>query len=108
MAEGFIPVLLKEDPRYFRRGTGSIKGRIWYAATRVTVTKTDKGGSTFNFPEFLGNGITAAIGNAYYPDEVGFTPTMARMFTQIGTDSFSNVLKEFWPDFKRKILKRDK
>jgi hypothetical protein len=106
MTEGFMPVLLKEDPRYFRRGSGSIKSRLFYAATRIAVAKTDKGAPTFNFSEFLGNGITAAAGNAYYPDEIGFTPTMTRMFTQIGTDSFSNVLKEFWPDFKRKILKK--
>ena len=80
-----------------------MKSRIAYAASRVAFAKTDKGAPTFNFSEFLGNGITASIGNAYYPDEVGFTPTMARMFTQIGTDAFSNVLKEFWPDVKKKV-----
>jgi hypothetical protein len=106
MTEGFMPVLLKEDPRFFRRGTGRFWSRTLHAASGVVISKTDKGTSTFNFSEFLGNGITASIGNAYYPDEVGFTPTMARMFTQIGTDAFSNVLKEFWPDFKRKVLKR--
>jgi hypothetical protein len=106
MTEGFMPSLLHEDPRYFRRGTGRFWSRVFYAARGVAVTKTDAGKPTFNFSEFVGNGITASIGNAYYPDEVGFTPTMTRMFTQIGTDSFSNVLKEFWPDFKRKFLKR--
>jgi hypothetical protein len=106
MTEGFIPVLTREDPRYFRRGTGKFWSRTFHAASAVVVAKTDKGAPTFNFSEFLGNGITASIGNAYYPDEVGFSPTMARMFTQIGTDAFSNVLKEFWPDFKRKVLKR--
>ena len=105
MTEGFIPILLREDPRYFLRGTGSIKSRILYAATRVIIAKTDKGVSTFNGGEFLGNGITAAVGNAYYPDEVGFSPTMVRMFTQIGTDAFSNVLKELWPDVKKKFIK---
>ncbi len=105
MTEGFIPVLLHEDPRYFRRGTGSKKGRILYAASRVAIAKTDKGNPTFNFAEFLGNGITASIGNAYYPDEVGLTPTLSRMFLQIGTDAFSNVLKEFWPDVKKKFFK---
>lgn len=70
------------------------------------MAKTDKGTPIFNFSEFLGNGITAAVGNTYYPDEIGFSPTMARMFTQIGTDAFSNVLKEFWPDVKKKLLKR--
>jgi hypothetical protein len=106
MTEGFMPVLLKEDPRFFRRGTGRFWGRVIRAASGVVISKTDKGTTTFNFSEFLGNGITASIGNAYYPNEVGFTPTMARMFTQIGTDAFSNVLKEFWPDFKRKVLKK--
>jgi hypothetical protein len=107
MTEGFLPVLLKEDPRFFRRGSGKFWGRVARAASGVVISKTDKGNATFNFSEFLGNGITASIGNAYYPDEVGFGPTMERMFTQIGTDAFSNVLKEFWPDFKHKVLKRD-
>jgi len=106
MTEGIFPVLLKEDPRFFRRGTGKFWGRVVRAAGGVVIAKTDKGTPTFNFSEFVGNGLTAAIGNAYYPDEVGFTPTMARMFTAIGTDAFSNVLKEFWPDFKHKVLKK--
>ncbi len=106
MTEGFMPVLLHEDPRYFRRGYGKFWGRVYHAATAVVVAKNDKGSPVFNFSEFLGNGVTASVGNAYYSDGVGFTPTMARMFTQIGTDSFSNVLKEFWPDFKRKVLKK--
>lgn len=107
LVEGFLPVVLKEDPRYFRLGKGSIKGRIVRAASQVVISKTDSGHRTFNVSEWLGNGMTAAIGNAYYPSEVGFTPTMARMFTQIGTDAFSDVLKEFWPDFKHKVLKKN-
>ncbi len=103
MTEAIMPSLLREDPRYFRRGTGSFKGRLAYAASRVAIAKTDKGNPTFNFSEFLGNGTVASIGNSYYPDARGFAPTMQRMFTQIGTDAFSNVLKEFWPDVKRKL-----
>ena len=106
MTEAIMPTLLHEDPRYFRRGHGSIGGRIGYAVSRVAVAKTDHGNPTFNFSEFLGNGVTGAIGNAYYPDEVGFGSTMQRMFTQIGTDSISNVLKEFWPDVKRKYFNK--
>jgi hypothetical protein len=41
----------------------------------------------------------AAIGNLYYP-------TMQRMLTQISTDAISNVLKEVWPDVKRKFLEK--
>ncbi len=33
MTEGVWPSLLRDDPRYFRRGTGSKVSRAWYAAT---------------------------------------------------------------------------
>lgn len=102
MTEAIMPTLLHEDPRYFRKGRGSIMGRVGYAASRVVVTKNDSGSTGFNFSEFVGNGAVASVGNLYYPDEKGFDPTMQRMFTQIGTDAVSDVLKEFWPDVKRK------
>jgi hypothetical protein len=103
MSEAIMPSLLHQDPRYFRKGHGSVKGRIAYAASRVLIARGDSGNWQFNASEFLGNGIVASIGNAYYPDAVGFDPTMQRMFTQIGTDAISQVLKEFWPDVKRKL-----
>lgn len=104
MTEAIWPSLLHQDPRYFRKINGSIKGRLGYALTRTLVTRTDKGNWTFNSAEFLGNGTVAAIGNLYYPDGRDFGDTMQRMFTQIGTDTISNVMKEFWPDIKRKFF----
>ena len=104
MTEAIMPSLFHQDPRYFRKGHGSVGGRILYAASRVIVTKGDSGNWQFNASEFVGNGIVAAIGNAYYPDAKGFDPTMQRMFTQIGTDAVSQVLKEFWPDVKKHLI----
>jgi hypothetical protein len=101
LTEGFLPSLLHEDPRFFRKGTGGAWSRVGYAATRVLVTRTDKGNWRFNTSEFLGNGAVAAIGNFYYPDGRSAGDTAQRMFTQIGTDALSNVLKEFWPDVKK-------
>jgi hypothetical protein len=107
MTEAIMPTLFHQDPRYFRKVNGSIKGRLGYAATRVLVGRTDSGKWTFNASEVLGNGIVASLGNAYYPDERGLTSTLQRMGTQIGTDAISQVLKEFWPDIKRKWLHRN-
>jgi len=104
MTEAIMPSILHEDPRYFRKGEGSMKSRLWYAATRVLVTKTDSGSSRFNFSEFLGNGGVAALGNLYYPDAKGLSPTLQRAASQIGTDAISNVLKEIWPDVKKKYF----
>jgi hypothetical protein len=107
MTEAIMPSLLHQDPRYFRKGTGSVKSRIWWAASRSLIARNDSGNWTFNAAEFLGNGVTASIGNLYYPDDRGFGPTMQRMFTQIGTDTVSQVLKEFWPDVKKKFFHKN-
>jgi hypothetical protein len=106
LTEGFMPVVFKEDPRYFRKGHGSVMGRLGYSLTRTLVTKTDHGNTTVNFAEIIGNGMGASISNLYYPDEQGMRDTAIRWGTQIATDSLSNVLKEFWPDIKRRLHKK--
>lgn len=106
MTEGILPVLFHEDPRYFRRTSarGGVWSRTYYAATRILVTKTDSGRSTFNFSEVVGNSISAAVGNAYYPGETHLSDNLGRLGTYLATDAISQVLKEFWPDIKRKYL----
>lgn len=104
MTEGFFPMLLREDPRYFRRGHGSKWSRVWYAATRVFVTRTDSGGTRFNFSEVVGNATAAAISNAYEPDDRDVSGNVEKLSMQIGIDAFSQVLKEFWPDIKHKLF----
>lgn len=101
MTEGFMPILLHEDPRYFRKAEGTKKSRTWYALTRILVTKTDSGKTTFNFAEVTGNGIAAGIGLAYYPDSRNVPDYLTNWGTQLLTDATSQVLKEFWPDVKR-------
>jgi hypothetical protein len=104
LAEGLFPTLLHEDPRYFRRGTGGKWGRTRYALTRVIVSRTDRGNWGFNYAEWLGNGSAAAISNFYYPaDTRNFHDNVEKVSVAIATDAFSNVLKEFWPDWKKKL-----
>ncbi len=109
MTEAIFPSLLREDPRYFRIGSsgGSTWHRTAYAITRVFVVRTDKGGSTFNFSEWLGNGSAVAISNLYYPgDTRNVSDNIQKLGIAVGTDAFSQVLKEFWPDIKRKLTKK--
>lgn len=106
MTESIFPTLLREDPRYFRRGYGSKMSRAWYAATRVFVTRTDSGGTRFNFSEVLGNATAVTIANSYYPDGRTAGDNLERLGEQIGIDSISQVLKEFWPDVKRKFFQK--
>ncbi len=105
MTEGIFPSLLHEDPRYFRRGYGSKKSRFGYALTRVVVTRTDAGGTRFNFSEVLGNAAGVVISNSYYAEGRTVSNNVAKLGEQISTDAISQVLKEFWPDIKRKLFR---
>jgi hypothetical protein len=103
MTEGLVPIVLHEDPRYFRLGERSILYRTGYALKQIVITRTDSGGHTFNFSEWGGNAIGVAISNAYYPDTRTASDNAERLLIACGTDAFSNVLKEFWPDVKKKL-----
>jgi hypothetical protein len=107
MTEGFVPALFHADPRYFRLGEGGKTHRTLYALSQIFVTKMDSGHRTFNFEEWGGNAAAVAISNAYYPDTRDVNDNVVKLLTQCATDAFSNVLKEFWPDVKRKFHKRD-
>jgi hypothetical protein len=106
MTESIMPSLFHQDPRYFRRGYGSKMSRLGYAATRIFVAPTDGGRQTFNFGEVIGNATAAGIANAYYPGERKLSDNVQRLYTQLATDSFSQVLKEFWPDVKRWYVRK--
>ena len=106
MAEAVYPSILHQDPRYFRRGAGSGRGRLVYAISQVFWTHRDSGGTQFNYSEWLGNSTAVAISNAYYPDHRNAGSSVSKLAVQVGVDAFGNVLKEFWPDLLRKFGKK--
>jgi hypothetical protein len=109
MTEGFFPSMLHEDPRYRRIGPsrGTVKYRTWYAFSRIFVTRTDAGGTRFNYSEWLGNATGVAISNLYQPDQRDWRDNATSLLVQCGTDGISQVLKEFWPDIKHKLFHKN-
>jgi hypothetical protein len=106
MTEGVLPVLFREDPRYFRLAEGPVKKRIFYALSRIFITRTNTGASTFNYAEIIGNSASSAVGLTYYADDREFSDYAQNVGTQLATDALSQVLKEFWPDIKRHYLRK--
>jgi hypothetical protein len=104
---GFLPQILHDDPRYFRKGKGSVWMRIRYSATRTVVTRTDAGNPTFNIPQVAGQLFQQSISTIYYPP---VDRTAERVFENWGTslayNSVYNVVKEFYPDFLRIVFHR--
>lgn len=105
MTESIFPTILRQDPRYFRRGTGSVMSRTGWAVKQIIVTRTDAGRHVFNASELVGNAVGATISMSYYGDYRTGHQVFQQYYTSVATDTFSDVLKEFWPDIKRKITK---
>ncbi len=95
---------LKQDPRYFPLQTGGAWPRIRHALLQTVFTRTDSGGTSFSYWRFGSSYGAAAIATAWYPDD---QRTAARVIgagsVSIGFDASLNVLKEFWPEVKRKL-----
>jgi hypothetical protein len=101
MTEAVYPAALRQDPRYFRRGTGSGWVRLGYAVGQIFWTHTDSGSTQFNVSEIVGNTTAVAVGNAYYPDNRTVSNNLAKLSLQIGVDVAANIVKEFSPDLDR-------
>jgi hypothetical protein len=107
MSNFLFPVLLKEDPRYFRLGQGTIRRRFVYSLEQEFWGKTDKGTRQFNFSKVLGAFASKAVSNAYYPaDDRGFGVTMSRSAVSLLSGMGSALGAEFWPDIECKLFHR--
>ena len=101
MTEAVYPALLRQDPRYFRKGSGNAWGRLGYAMRQIVWTHADSGHMQFNVSEVAGNATAMAIGNAYYPDNRTLSSNVSKLGIQLAVDTVSNILKEFSPDLDR-------
>jgi hypothetical protein len=102
-----LPSLLHEDPRYFQLGKGGFWHRTKYAVSRIFITRTDSGGAQFNFSEIVGSAAAAGISTySYHPENAHNIHSAVGVWgTQVGYDTLSYVLKEFWPDIRRRLHK---
>lgn len=100
-----FPVLLKEDPRYFRKGTGSFTHRVLYSAATTVWCKRDNGTWGPNYGNVLGNIVAGGFSNLYYPStDRGVGLTFERAFTVTAEGTLGALFNEFWPDVARKWL----
>lgn len=105
--EAIVPAITHEDPRYYTMEQGGFFHRTGYAISRAFVTKTDSGGTSFNFSEVVGNGLEAGLANAYYPpQERGLNQTALNFGTQMESAVLNHIFQEFWPDIRKKVLRQ--
>ncbi len=66
-ASAIFPALLRQDPRYFYQGTGSIRSRLEHALAFAFVCRGDNGRNEPNYSTVGGDMSSAALSTLYYP-----------------------------------------
>lgn len=101
-----LPVLLREDPRYYRMGSGSFLRRFAYSAETALWCRRDNGTWGPNYANVAGNFISGGISNLYYPSqEGGFEKTTIGALTVTAEGVIGSELIEFLPDIEHHFLK---
>jgi hypothetical protein len=92
-----LPAVLKQDPRYFYKGTGSIRSRALYAMANSVICKGDNGRWQANYSGILGGLASGGISNLYYPsaNRDGVTLTFENSLIGLGTSAVGNLFQEF-------------
>jgi len=89
--------LLKQDPRYFYKGTGGARARFLYAIANSFICKGDNRHWQPNYSNLLGNLAAGGISNLYYPsqDRNGPGLTFENAGVGIVAGGVTNLLQEF-------------
>ena len=91
-----LPSLFKQDPRYFYKGTGSKRSRVFYAIANSVICKGDNGHWQANYSAILGGLAAGGISNLYYPSsDRGAGLTFENAAIGIGATAAANLLQEF-------------
>lgn len=92
-----LPSLLKQDPRYYYKGTGTRRSRFLYAVSRTFICKGDNQRWQPNYSLIVGYVAAGGISNLYVPDRDrhGASLTFENAAMGIGGSAVINVLQEF-------------
>ena len=102
IGNGLLPILLHQDARYYRMGTGSFRKRFLYAIGTTVYCKGDNGKWQPNYSNVLGNIAAGGISNLYYPAaDRGFSLTIEQGLLVSAEGAFGALLIEFSPDISR-------
>jgi hypothetical protein len=97
IGSAILPSLLKQDPRYYYKGTGGTRSRSLYAIANAVICKGDNGHWQVNYSNILGSLAAGAISNLYYPaqNRNGAALTFENAAIGVGATAAANLVEEF-------------
>jgi len=107
LSDGVFAAAFRQDPRYYRKGSGKFVDRILYSATRVLVTRTDGGNEAANYSQLVGYAGASALTMAYYPDvSATWSNTAEGYGVSLVGAALGNEVHEFAPDLIHLVFHR--
>jgi hypothetical protein len=97
LGNAILPSVFHQDPRYFYKGTGTIRSRALYAMSTAFICKGDNGHWQPNYSFILGNFASAGLSNLYYPasDRNGAELTIRNGLIDTASGAASSLIQEF-------------
>jgi hypothetical protein len=96
IGSAILPSILKQDPRYFYRGTGSTKSRIAYALANSVICKGDNKKWQPNYSSIIGSFATGGVSYLYYPkSDRGAGLLVQNSMLRLAESSLAGVFQEF-------------
>ena len=90
-----LPSLLKQDPRYFYRGTGSTRSRIGYGLANGVMCKGDNKHWQPNYSVIAGAFATGGISYLYYPaSDRGVGLLVQNSLLRVAESSIAGIFQE--------------
>jgi hypothetical protein len=91
-----LPSLLKQDPRYFYKGTGTKKERFVYAIRNAVICKGDNKQWQVNYSTIVGSFATAGLSYTYYPaSDRSASLLVETALIRIAEGSVAGIFQEF-------------
>jgi hypothetical protein len=102
LSDGMMAAIFRQDPRYYRQGHRPVKQRIYHAAERVFIIRSDEGNYQPNYSQLLGNAIATALTMTYYPAVSATWPQTAKGYgISLAQGVLGNEIHEFTPVLER-------
>ena len=96
LGSAILPSILHQDPRYFWKGTGTIRQRALYAISTVVICKGDNGKWQPNYSNVLGNLAAGGLSNIYYPPRNrGALLTIDTALLGTAAEAIGDLMQEF-------------
>ena len=97
-----LPSLFRQDPRYFYKGSGTVRSRIGYSFATTVICKGDNMRWQFNYSGILGGLAAGGISNIYYPSSSRSGATV--MFEGAGIGLAGSAVQNLFQEFIIKKL----